>query len=290
MTRPTAWLLALLLAVTLPPPLVAQTPSATPTIEVAPPGITQEITLGDGTRAYGRVERVVDGRVTFRTLDGAILDVDAAQVTRVVRADGRVVDGSYWRTDPNPSRLFFGPTGRSIRRGEAYLGVYEVVIPFVQVGITDRISIGGGTPLVFGGGGERPFWITPKIQIADTGSTAAAIGVMHMAGIDNESIGVAYGVVTRGSTDSAVTVGGGYAYARGDSQGGGPVLMIGGEHRVHRGVKLVTENYAFEGGGILSAGVRFMGERLSADLGLATPLGIDEMFVFPMVNFVWKFR
>ncbi len=58
---------------------------------------------------------------------------------------------------------------------------------------------------------------------------------------------------------------------------------------MRRGLKLVTENYVFEGGGIISAGVRFMGRRLSADLGLATPLGADEFFVFPMVNFVWAF-
>jgi hypothetical protein len=30
--------------------------------------------------------------------------------------------------------------------------------------------------------------------------------------------------------------------------------------------------------------------RLSADLGLAMPLGVDEVFVFPMVNFVWTFQ
>ena len=285
-----AALVSVMLTVTAPGAAHAQPASAAPSIDVPPPGVTQELTLSDGTRAYGRVERVVEGRVTFRTLDGAVLEVEVAQVLHLVPATGRVVSGSYWRADPNPSRLFFGPTGRSIRRGEAYLGVYEIYIPFVQVGITDRFSVGGGTPLYFGGSGDRPFWITPKLQLVDTGSTAAAIGVMHMAGIDNESIGIAYGVVTRGSTDSALTVGVGYAYARGEGKSGAPVLMVGAEHRVHRGVKLVTENYAFEGGGIMSAGVRFMGERLSADLGLATPLGMDEFFVFPMVNFVWKFR
>jgi hypothetical protein len=31
-----------------------------------------------------------------------------------------------------------------------------------------------------------------------------------------------------------------------------------------------------------------MGERLSADLGLAAPLDADSLFAFPMVNFVWK--
>jgi hypothetical protein len=259
-------------------------------IEVPAAGVTQEIILSDGTRAYGRVEQVAEGRVRFRTVDGAMLEVDATQVSHLSPADGRVVRGDYWRADPNPTRLFFGPTGRSLRRGDTYMGVYEVVLPFVQVGVTDRFSAGGGTPLMFGDGGSHPFWLTPKMQVIDTGSTGVAIGVMHMLA-DGEQLGIAYGVVTQGSTDSAVTVGAGYGYATlDDDGGGGPVLMLGGEHRVHRGLKVVSENYAFQGGGILSAGVRFLGERLSADLGLAVPLGAGEAFVFPVVNFVWKFR
>ena len=259
-------------------------------IDVPPAGVTQEITLSDGTRAYGRVEQVAEGQVRFRTVDGAILEVGTAQVTRLVPADGHLVGGDYWRADPNPTRLFFGPTGRALRRGDTYMGVYELVLPFVQVGLSDRFSIGGGTPLVFGGGGTHPFWLTPKLQVLDTGATGAAVGVMHMVA-DGGQVGIAYGVVTHGSTDSAVTVGAGYGYAaREDGGGGGPVLMLGGEHRVHRSLKVISENYAFDGGGVLSAGVRFLGDRLSADLGLAVPLGAGESFVFPVVNFVWKFR
>jgi hypothetical protein len=36
-------------------------------------------------------------------------------------------------------------------------------------------------------------------------------------------------------------------------------------------------------------GVRWFGDRLAADLGMVMPLGEDVTFVFPMVNFVWKF-
>ncbi|HVJ26986.1 MAG TPA: hypothetical protein VM493_05560, partial [Vicinamibacterales bacterium] len=62
----------------------------------------------------------------------------------------------------------------------------------------------------------------------------------------------------------------------------------GGERRVGPHLKLITENYIWQDGeGILSAGVRFMGERLSADLGLAMPIG--EGFVFPVVSFVYVF-
>lgn len=107
--------------------------------------------------------------------------------------------------DPNPTRLFFGPTGRSVKKGEGYVGVYGLFLPFVQVGITDRISIGG-------------------------------------------------------------------------------------EKRGGRRVKLLTENYVFNDGGILSAGIHFLGESLLADLGLFAPIsGLDAFIALPIANFVWKF-
>ena len=288
-SRSTACALLLVAAGALPHPLLAQSTPATPAITVPAPDVIQEIALRDGTRAFGRVERVAEGRVVFRTLAGATIDIAVADVLQVTVASGRMVGREFWRADPNPTRLFFGPTGRALERGDAYLGVYEVFIPFVQVGLTDRISLGAGTPLVFGGGGNRPFWLTPKVTLLARPRTQVAAGAMHMMNIDGDSLGVVYGVVTQGSRDSAITVGAGYAYARYEDNGA-PVAMVGAEHRVHRHVKLVTENYVFEEGGIMSAGVRFMGQRLSADLGLATPLGIDEFFVFPMINFVWTFR
>jgi hypothetical protein len=66
--------------------------------------------------------------------------------------------------------------------------------------------------------------------------------------------------------------------------------MLGGERRLSRRVKFITENYVFTGGGLLSGGVRFLGESLSADIGLVTPVGVGEFFAFPIVNFVWKFK
>ncbi len=258
-------------------------------IAVAPADVTQELRLRDGTSALGRIAAVDGSRVTFHTLTGATLTVERADIVGLTTIEGRLTGTEFWKDDPNPTRLFFGPTGRPLKRGDVYLGVYEVVVPFVQVGLTDRISIGGGTPLLFGGGGERPFWFTPKVTVVSRAHTQVALGAMHMLNIDGDNLGVAYGALTQGSRDSALTLGVGYAYVRVDNSGA-PVVMLGGEHRVHRHVKFVTENYVFEGGGIASAGVRFMTGRLSADLGLAMPLGVDDTFVFPMVNFVWTFR
>lgn len=269
----------------------AQAQTATPVIEVPAPDITQELELNDGSSVIGRVESVSGSRFVFRSTAGVEMSVEVTAVRSLKPFTGRIVNGELWREDPNTTRLFFGPTGRSLKKGEAYFGVYEVLLPFVQVGITDRLSIGAGTPLIFGDF-ERPIWVTPKFQVASRRSTTAAIGVMHFFNVDDASIGIAYGAVTQGSNDSAVTLGLGYAYARADDEdaAGSAVVMLGGEHRVSRRLKLVTENYAFKGGGFASGGIRFFGEKLSADLGLLVPLFSDEDFILvPMLNIVRKF-
>jgi hypothetical protein len=284
---------ALLVAV----PVSAQSKApASPVIEVPAADVTQELELNDGSSVIGRVASIGEGRFVFRSTSGVEMTVDVSAVRSLKPVSGRVVNGEFWREDPNPTRLFFGPTGRSLKRGEAYIGVYEVLLPFVQVGLTDRLSIGAGTPLVFGDF-ERPFWVTPKFQVIQHGSTSASVGVMHFLNIDDEAhIGIAYGVVTQGTADSAVTVGAGYSYARwddddfgDDDNAGSAVLMVGGEHRVTKRLKLVTENYVFKGGGFVSGGLRLFGEKLSADFGLVLPLFDDARVLIPMINIVRKF-
>jgi hypothetical protein len=55
-------------------------------------------------------------------------------------------------------------------------------------------------------------------------------------------------------------------------------------------VKVITENYVWKNGdGMVSGGFRFIGERLSADLALAIPIGLDGFIAFPVVNFAYVF-
>jgi hypothetical protein len=68
------------------------------------------------------------------------------------------------------------------------------------------------------------------------------------------------------------------------------IFMFGGDRQFRRNMKFVSENYVWEGGdGVASAGIRFFGERLSADVALAIPIGADGFFMFPVVNFVYSF-
>jgi hypothetical protein len=252
--------------------------------------VVDELLLKDGSRLYGTVERESEDEVVFRSTSGLVVTARRADIARLRRVEGSVTNGEFRRADPNATRLFFAPTGRALPKGQVYLGVFEFLMPFVQVGVTDRISLGGGTPLVFGlgDGWERPFWVTPKVQVYNSGRVQVALGTMHVFDTSDSGGGLAYAVGTFGSHDGAVTVGVGRTYTGFD--GGGTVLMIGGERQVARGMKLLTENYVWKGGdGILTGGVRFFGERLSADIGLAVPMGMGDLIAFPVVNFVYVF-
>jgi hypothetical protein len=201
---------------------------------------------------------------------------------------GPVVDARGAVTGVNTTRLFYAPTARSLPKGQVYLGAYAVVIPFMQVGVTDRFSIGGGTPLLFGMDDfEQPFWITPKLQVINTGRTQIAVGAFH-AFADGHSGGLGYGVVTTGSEDASVTIGAGMTYAI-----DGPdvaIVMVGGEKRILRNIKLVTENYIWRGGeGTVIGGLRFLWRRLSADVGVAVPVGMSSIAVFPIFNVAYTF-
>lgn len=248
-----------------------------------------EVKTADGSKYFGYLESETPERVVIRTPGGAVIELARTDILSMTETEGTVVGQEFRPADANPTRLFFGPTARSLKEGEGYVGAFFYIMPTVQVGITDRLSIGGGTPLVFGGG-EFPIWITPKFQVYDSPRAAVAVGAMHFLNIDDHNVGIAYAAGTFGSRDDAVTVGVGWAYANSDRDSeGAAVVMIGGERRASRRIKWITENYFWKGGGFVSGGVRFLGESLSADLGLVSPLFIDKFLVFPVMNFVWKF-
>lgn len=246
-----------------------------------------EVVLHDGSRLYGTIVSDDPGQLIVRTAGGAVVTVPRRQISSLRPAAGRVEHGQYLPPDHNASRLIFGPTGRSLERGKAYLGVYEFLMPFVQVGVTDRFSIGGGTPLVFGiDAGQRLFWITPKLQIVNAARTQLAVGAFQTLG--SGAGGVGYVVASHGGARGSLTAGAGVAY--GIDGGHSRIVMLGGQRQVRRNLALISESYLWgHGRGVASAGIRLWGDRLSADLALGVPLGGSGIAAFPVANFVYAF-
>ena len=264
------------------------------TAPVAVSDTVMEIRLTDGSVLFGRVVAAEGDRIAIASESGARTELDRTQIAQIRPTPSRLVNGERWNDDPNATRLFFGPTGRAIGRGEGYFAVYELLMPFLSFGVSDRISLSGGTPIVPLAMGEV-FYVAPKVTVVSQPGVDLATGVLaFFAPDESETVGLIYGVGTFGSRDNAFTVGLGLPFITGpgDTFADRMVLMLGGEARVSQRTKFITESYFMPGetGGIMTGGFRFFGERLSADAGLGLIVGDgDAACCLPIVNFVYSF-
>lgn len=242
-----------------------------------------------GATVYGRVAALLGDTVRIALLSGDVLEVLRGRIRSAVAFEGKVVNGEVWEPDPNETRLFFGPTARSLGRGAGYLAMYYAIMPFVGLGIGDRITVAGGAPLFLGEGMFQMFWLAPKVEVVRTGSVRGSVGTLSFFS-EKGNAGVLYGVATVGRTaDAAGTFGIGYGYSSGEGLANTPALLAGFEKRVRPGVKLISENYLFlEEGVLLAVGPRFIGKRLTADLAMVVPLFGNQPVALPFVNFVWN--
>ena len=268
---------------------IAATPAiAQEGVEALTPGESlYEIRLMDGSVLFGRVTAVEGETIVLVTLVGARVEVERSQIRVARPAEGRVVEGEFWGEDPNSSRLFFTATGRTLKKGEAYVGTYIIVLPFFAVGLTDRITVAAGAPVLFGE--LEPFYVAPKVQVFRTARAAISVGTLALF-FDDEIVDINYAVGTFGTPDHALTLGLGFGFS-GDQFSNQPVAMIGGETRTSRRIKLVTENYFLPGedGLLFSAGLRFIGDRFSTDLGIAGFVGGTSACCIPLINFSYAF-
>ena len=187
-------------------------------LKVPSAGEVQELRLTDGTRVQGRIESIASGLIVFRTSAGDMLTVPRETIAAVVGVTDR----------PYATRLLFGPTARMLPRGKVAITFQQVAVPHVQVGATERFSMGGGFLPSMG----TPIWLTPKVQLVATERLQAAAGLIQIFAA-GETGGLAYGVLTYGSLRDAVTIGLEWAYPEWPGTGKGtPVVMIGAEHLV----------------------------------------------------------
>jgi hypothetical protein len=282
------WMLALVLAAlsAVTVPVAAQGRVAT--VEVS--DTLYDIRLSDGSSYVGRIVIAEGDSITLQSVAGVRVQFHRAQIAAIELARGRIVDGSFWREDSNRTRLFFGPTARTLSAGEGYGGLF-FILPFVAYGLTDAVTLSGGLPLIGGSDGAIPFfYLAPKVRMYSTPSMDLGAGVF--AAFDGtNTAGIAYGVGTFGDTDNAVTAGAGVPFASGPGFADEVVVMVGGETRVGRRMKLLTENWFVPGvsGALITGGFRLLGERWTTDLGLAAVTDGGSYFYFPIVSFAYAF-
>ena len=287
--------LVLLLALVLPARSVrAQDTTSTANLRPTPDSEVVVLVLRDGSTLVGRVLEVTPTTVRVASSFGesTVARGEIREVQRRPRA--ALHGGELWPEDPSRTRLFFAPTGRTLRAGETYFADAYVLFPSVQVGLSDDISIGAGMSLVPGlSVDEQVFYVTPKLRVYSTPTFSLSAGAL-VAGVGRISsdspFGVLYGVGTYGSEDASLTAGAGWGFQQ-STTSQHAVIVLGGSTRTTRNVALVTENYFYTGGGtvgLLSGGVRMMSERIAVDLAGFTTTELNGIPV-PYVSFLYKF-
>jgi len=178
------------------------------------------------------------------------------------------------------TRMFFAPTGRTLPRGEGYIGVYAMAVPFFQAGVTDSVTVGAGVPLLpylmgEDAGDYRPFVVTAKARVFHRPRTSVAAGAIHFSSGEGSQGGFAYVVGTRTRAASSASVGAGCLYSKtGSGLGCQVVVSASADHRLNKRVTLITENHLLIGEtAMLSGGVRLTRHRFSSDFGMVMILG-----------------
>jgi hypothetical protein len=191
--------------------------------------------------------------------------------------------------DPGETKLTWIPTARTLPRGDVSLTMVDF-FPILQVGLTDRVSIGAGTFGLPVDTGRPLVLVTPKVQLYRGTGTQVAAGTLHLVGVREASIGLAYGVATHGTNDAAVTAGVACLYARSKENGGAAAAgLVGFEHRIGSRTKAVGDALIAPGAVFATTAIRMVRTHAALDLGAVFIVVDGEVAAFPVFGLVWRF-
>ncbi|MFC1545408.1 hypothetical protein ACFL44_01815 [Gemmatimonadota bacterium] len=211
------------------------------------------------------------------------------------RSSGAAEDRS-WDTDPNGGRLFFAPTARITPSRRGAVTLYELILPTVSVTIHEDFILTAGVPLMKDIYGVQAWLVSGKYNLLTEGRTDAAIAALGFFE-GSETRGFLYGVITIGDDDRSLTGGIGYSYVSsehlfyetGDYTSEGGSFYIGGDLRLGPDLKLVSENHFLPGTDtLISLGIRFIGEKISVDLGTGMIRPERNPGFLPVIIVAWN--
>jgi len=218
-------------------------------------GDSQLLITKGGTQVMGRIVEIKTDEIMFESEIGvsAVQIADIKEI-RLIKASS-IKGGSYWFPNPNQTRLYFGPTGRTLKKGDGYVSDIYIFFPSFAYGLTDNITLGAGFTIFPGVDFDKQvLYFTPKIGLSTSENFSFAVSGMifkipddfDFDDDDSESImiGLLFGTMTYGTGDKSLTVGLGHGFVD-DEIADKPAFCFGGEYRFARRVSFVTENWVF---------------------------------------------
>ncbi|HAE35892.1 MAG TPA: hypothetical protein PKX04_09515 [Chitinophagales bacterium] len=261
-------------------------------------GQLADISMKDGTRVIGKLEQVTPDTVILFTAYFGDLTLLQSQikVVRYLSEPDTDIPAGYTFVNPNASRHFFSPTAIPLKKHEGYYQNFYVAFNMVNWGFTNNLSIGvAAVPFTWFMEDGMNIALTGKLgfEVADNWYLSGGFIGGFLSNVAYGGIG--FGLITYGTEDNNVTLGGGYAGLAVDpgseyeEQHETIVYNAAGMLRLSDHFALVTENWYFAVPDflLLSYGGRYMGDKVTVDVGFVNngdlvkilPIGIPLLGV-----------
>jgi len=255
---------------------VGQEPTPPPVDSVA----VVTVRLIDGTEVTGRVVAADDSSVTLLTVAGARVVMPRRSISSWRPREGRVTAAGPQQADLNNTRLFVGPTARTLPQGRGYFADYYIFFPVVGAGVSDQFMMSGGVSIL--PGSDQIVYAAAKVRIVRQSTVSVAIGGLYGGVLGEGSAGFGYAVTTLGSEDNALTLMGGVPFST-DEVADEPAFMVGGEARTGGASKFMAEVWKLPGESDVPAlfGMRWFSQKVAVGFGL--------VYVFPNSIEGWPF-
>ena len=247
------------------------------------------IKMENGDEYKGTVSKKDSETIVLKTVNGEI-SLIATNVRSIENYD---YEGIFEFPNPHDTRYFFGPTGIPIKKRKGYYQNLLVTTNFVNYGITENFSIGGGfefTSTILG----SPVWfLTPKVgfEVKENVHVGGGLFMAGFAAFGTATLG--YGIVTFGDSETNLSIGAGYGLVDGELSDN-PAIMFSGTHRVSKSISLLSENYVLPNSledvsyfGI--HGIRILSKNNAFDIGLTFRPGASFLPALPFVGYARAF-
>ncbi len=266
---------------------------------------TYQITLKDGSVVTGKILSVTGSDIVISS--GTMGEIKLKKenirtITRVSAIDEKA--SGIWFPNPNPTRYLLSNSAIPLEKKNGYYQNTWIFFNSFSYAFTDNFSLSGGFEifsLIANGEGPFAFYINPKVSSRVTENFYAGGSILYANTIrtvdEFGGLGTLNLFATYGNKNNNITGAVGWGWADGNLSSS-PVITISGMARLSKRIALVSENWIVPGinnnngyYGIISYGIRFLGEKTSIDLAfinnkdIASDIGIGIPWLDFVVNF-----
>ncbi|MCU0371688.1 MAG: hypothetical protein MUE56_00405 [Ignavibacteria bacterium] len=242
----------------------------------------------DGNNITGYILSRDSLNIILKTPSEIQMTIPVYTIVRITSPDIEYAEGKYFIKDPNETRLFLAPTGRTLSHGTGYISDVELFFPVAAIGLFNYVTIAGGISIIPFSENQL-FYINAKVTPLKTKNLDLSAGYLftNVTNSHYSGISLPYIVGTAGTKIASATFGSGIGFSEDGTSN--PMFLLGGEIRVANNIKFLTENWIFTGESTNSftfIGVRAFGAKFAGDFALLHVWETEDWNGWPFIPYV----